>query len=88
MRGSDFDEYRRQIIVDTIIDLGGAATINEVIDSLWSKTDNKTKVSLGWRFFVHFNKIPAQLVKQKRIKFSGKYKQGNTKLEKLWSVNQ
>lgn len=51
MRGSDFDEYRRQIIVDTIIDLGGAATINEVIDSLWSKTDNKTKVNLGWRFF-------------------------------------
>jgi hypothetical protein len=82
----DYKEYRKQIIVDTFKELGGKATINEVIDHLWTNTDNKEKIKLGWRFFCHFNKLPAILEKENRLRFTNKLKQGNTKLEKVWSI--
>jgi hypothetical protein len=86
MNKSEFLEYKKQVIVDTFLKLGGVATINEVIEDLWENTNNEEKVKLGWRFFCHFNKLPAELGKEKRIFYTGTLKQGNTKLEKVWSI--
>ena len=84
MSNKEFHEYKKPIVIDKFNELGGRATINEVIEDLWENTSNKEKIKLGWRFFCHFNKLPAQLEKEGRIRFTGKMKMGNTKLEKIW----
>jgi len=87
MSNKEFNEYKKQVIIDKFKELGGRATINEVIEDLWESTSNREKIKLGWRFFCHFNKLPAQLEKDERLFFTGKHKMGNTKLEKVWSID-
>lgn len=55
-------------------------TVNKVIDSIY-KSDMKKGVDRdSWKFYVHLNKLPAQMEKEGLIQWTG-VKENN---EKLW----
>jgi hypothetical protein len=68
------------------------ATANEVISELF-KEDLITLGARGmikqrgWRYYVHLNKLFAQMERAMIIEFTGKLKIGETgKEEKIWSI--
>jgi hypothetical protein len=80
----EFDEYRKDLTVATMLELGGYATINEIIEYVWDNSTDHRKVKLGWRFFVHLNKFPS---KMKCVEDSGIRRVGKTnRKEKVWRV--
>jgi hypothetical protein len=68
------------------------ATANEVISSLFAEDlgtlgPREMIGQRGWRYYVHLNKLFAQMERSMTIKFTGNYKVGETgKEEKVWSI--
>jgi hypothetical protein len=65
------------------------ATTNEIINGLFEEGIDRYGPHLmkkvGWRWFCHMNKVPAILERKGLIKFTGKYRIGETGLkEKVW----
>ena len=83
-------EFKERLILSTLWKLGGKATINEIISYIWKNNCGLIQIKCpkeDWRFYVHLNKIPCVLEKKKLIKFTGKFKIGETgKLEKIWRL--
>lgn len=65
------------------------ATANELIDSLyWEdlyELGIQDRAALGWRYYVHLNKLFALLERDGEILFTGKEKLGESgRMEKVW----
>lgn len=83
MTKDEFNAYREAKISLEIKDMGGEASINDVINNIWDKTPDHMLRKLGWRFFVHINKIPS---KMENLEWTGKVKMGEYKYEKIWRI--
>jgi hypothetical protein len=77
--------YKEMLLLETIEELG-ECTVNDCIDHLWNQASHNTKIKYGWRFFVHINKLPAKLAKKNLIIDTGKKKQGEFTMEKVWKL--
>ena len=62
------------------------ATVSEVIDTIWNNMDNDSRILVGWRFFVHLNKLFTILEKKNKIACIGKKEGYMDRLEKVWKV--
>ncbi|GAB4419107.1 MAG: hypothetical protein OHK0056_29040 [Bacteriovoracaceae bacterium] len=68
----------------------GAATANEIIDTLFRRDlrkGSKYTTERGWRFYVHLNKHYSVLQKRGMIKNRGFKKGPSGKLEKIWVLS-
>ena len=62
-------------------------TINQVIDCLHTddlyKRGERQLILLGWRYYVHLNKLFSPMEKDGIIKFTGKFNENG---EKIWRI--
>lgn len=85
MKGKNND-YKSMLILNTLGTLGGEASTNDIIDSIYNTDRSEGLFREGWRFYVHLNKLPAILSKKGFIKDTGKLKQGKYCKEKIWRL--
>lgn len=63
-------------------------TINEAIEEIYSSDIRAGYKRDGWKFYVHLNKLPAQMEREGYIKQTGEKTGPTGRLEKVWSITQ
>lgn len=61
-------------------------TVSEIIDCIWDSISEQERVAVGWRFFVHLNKLFTILEKKNKIVVVGKKQGYMNRTEKIWRV--
>lgn len=65
---------------------GKELTASELIDHIWNNMSDEDKVKVGWRFFVHLNKLFNILQKKNKIVQCGIKEGFNNRPEKIWRI--
>jgi hypothetical protein len=59
-------------------------TVSEIIDCIWDSITEQERIDVGWRFFVHLNKLFTILEKKNKIVVVGKKQGYMNRTEKIW----
>jgi hypothetical protein len=59
-------------------------TVSEIIDCVWDSISEQQRIEVGWRFFVHLNKIFTLLEKKNKIVVVGRKQGYMNRVEKIW----
>jgi hypothetical protein len=78
------DKIRIERINMLLARMSKPCSINDVIDSIYYDDVMSGRNRNSWRFYVHLNKLPAQMERLNLITWTGKYKMGTYREEKVW----
>ncbi len=82
---NELQKIKAKRLLATMVILGGTCTLNQAVDYMWAidlKKGFEFMISIGWRYYVFFNKFPSLLKESGNLQEIGKDDNG----ENIWEV--